>query len=260
MLKKILIALGILAVVVTLIIVAVFQMTSGIADVANNFFAEIKAGNIDLAYDSYLSEEFKAATSKDGLKSFLNGSMLSDYADATWPSRSMENNQGQLEGTITTSSGGTVPLAITFVSENEEWKILSIKLSQAGLTDDGSSAAMPDDIKLKRMTTESVYELALAINAKDFTAFYDKIGQLWKSQTTAENLKSGFKSFIDQNIDLTGMKDVDPVLSSPPSIDDNGFLSLVGYFPTQPSVVYFELDYAYEHPDWKMVGTSVEIK
>ena len=40
----------------------------------------------------------------------------------------------------------------------------------------------------------------------------------------------------------------------------NGFLGMAGYFPTQPSMVYFELDYAYEHPNWKLVGTSVEVK
>jgi len=260
MLKKILIGLGILAAVVTIIIVVVFQMTSGIADIANSFFTEIKAGDFDHAYDTYLSEEFKAATSKEVLRDFLNGSTLSDFTDASWPTRSMQNNQGELEGTITTSDGGTVPLSISFVQENENWKILSINLSQAGLSTDGSSPEMPNDNELKQMVSKSIYDLALAINSEDFSGFYNNVAVLWKNQTTPEKLKQSFISFIEQKIDLTGIKDVEPTLNSPPSIDSDGFLSMAGYFPTQPSMVYFQLDYAYEHPNWNLVGTSVEVK
>jgi len=260
MLKKILIALGILAVLTTLIIIIAFQMTTGIADVAKNFFTGIKAGNIDLAYDSYLSAEFKKATSKDELKNFLDGSTLSDYADASWSSRSLSGDQGELEGSVTTSDGGTIPLTISFVKEKDNWKILTINLSQAGLTTNASSPKIPDDAELKRMISQSIYDLALAINSEDFTTFYNNVANLWKNQTTPDNLKQGFNSFIEQKIDLTGIQDVEPVLNSPPSIDENGFLTLTGYFPTQPSVVNFKLDYTYEHPNWSLVGTSVDVK
>lgn len=260
MLRKVLVAISILFVCVVFIVVIVFQMTGGIVDVAETFFSDVKAGNFDTAYETYLSEEFKATTSKANLKAFFERSTLSDYSDASWDTRSIKNNQGQLEGSVTSSGGGTVPLSILLVKEKNSWKILSISLTQAGLTFDSAKPSLPDLFAQKSLVTESVYDLALAINTNNFSLFYNKISDFWKSQTTTEELKQSFLSFIQQQIDLTGIKDVEPVFSAAPAINDQGFLKVTGYFPTQPAMVYFNLGYTYEHPDWKLIGVDINVK
>jgi hypothetical protein len=258
--KKLLIALAIIAVIIIIAVVVVFQLTSGIVDVADDFLTEIGEGNLSRAYTEYLSEDFRAATSLEELEYFLNQTALINYSEASWDSRSISGDEGDLEGSVRTSDGGTIPVKFTFVKENDCWKILSIEKSGAGIISDTSSASTPTDEKLIAMANESVYNLGIAVNNRDFTGFYDKIATLWKQQTTPEELQTAFQSFIDKEIDLTLIKDMTPVFDKPPTIDDDGFLILNGYYATQPSVTHFELQYLYEHPDWKLGSISIDIK
>lgn len=119
---------------------------------------------------------------------------------------------------------------------------------------------MPSNDRLIEMTNTAIYDLALAINARDFTAFHEKISKLWQSQITTDELFNAFKGFSDNNIDLTVLKDIEPVFSQPPSIDDNDILVLDGYYPSEPPIAYFNLKYIYEYPDWKLFGIHVNMK
>jgi len=260
MLRKILIAIVVLFACAILIVVIVFQMTGGVVEVAETFFSEIRAGNFDQAYETYLSEEFKNNTSQTNLKTFIAKSNLSDYHEASWNTRSIKNKRGELEGTITTSSGTAVPLSLLLIKEQNQWKILSITIPQAGLDVVSAKPDIPETGILKLLVAESVHDLALAINARDFTPLYNSISRFWKNQTTAEELKQGFAAFINQKIDLTAVKGVEPVFDKVPIINEQDVLELAGYFPTKPAMVYFKLGYTYEHPDWKLVGIDINVK
>lgn len=258
--KKLLIGVSVVAVLVAVILVVVFQMTSGIVDVADNFFAAAAEQDYETAY-TFLSSDFKAATSMDELERFLAQSAVGDYIKGHWNSRSVSGGQGELEGEIETGDGGSVPIKLTLVKEEGKWKILSIQKSSAGLIEsENGGATIPDQRRLTMLTDESMHDFALAVNAGDFGGFHSNISALWRSQISKEELFDIFKSFSEQEVDLTVLEGITPVFSEEPYIDDNGVLRLVGYYPTQPSVTNFRLSYLYEHPEWKLAGINVRLE
>lgn len=58
-----------------------------------------------------------------------------------------------------------------------------------------------------------------------------------------------FQSFIDQGIDLSAIKAIEPTFASPPKLDGNHALVLEGSYPTTPSKVSFQLKYLDEKQD-----------
>ena len=134
---------------------------------------------------------------------------------------------------------------------------ICLNLSAGGVS---AQETIPGDEQLKQLTQDTMLDFALAIKANDFTIFYKNIAQLWQAQTTNEELANIFKPFSDQNIDLTHLQGVDPIFTPPPQLDENGWLILQGYYPSQPSVTYFLLAYLEEDSGWKLVGINVDLR
>jgi Domain of unknown function (DUF4864) len=256
--KIFLIALLVIILLALVILFFVFQLTGGITKVADQFFSAVKEKDFTKAY-SFTSQDFQASTSLEDLQRFLEGTALLDYQDASWGSRSVSGSQGELDGSIKTSSGGTIPVKITLVKENGGWKILNIHKADAGLLTD-QSLQLPAESVLIQLVNSTMQDLAQAINSKDFGNFHQKISRLWQSQITKEELYDIFQSFSDQNIDLTVLEGIDPVFSEKPLVNAENLLMLTGYYPTQPSVTYFTLKYTMEYPNWKLFGINVELK
>ena len=124
----------------------------------------------------------------------------------------------------------------------------------------GKSKAMPSEEQLEQLVNATMLDFALAIKAGDFTGFYNNIAKFWQTQTTKEKLYTTFKTFSDQNIDLTVLQGMEPIFTQDPYLDRNDWLILQGYYPTQPTVVYFTLKYLYEEPKWKLTGIDVNVK
>lgn len=256
--KIFLIIILVLVLLVLLILFFVFQLTGGITTTADQFFKAVKEKDFSKAY-RLTSQEFQATTSLEQLEKFLAGTALLDYQKASWSSRSISGNQGDLEGSVTTSSGGTVPVKITLVKEKAGWKILSIHKADAGLLSE-KTLEVPAEEDLNQLVNSTIQQLALSINSRDFTNFHNHISRLWQAQITKEELQEIFKSFSDQNIDLTVLEGIDPVFSEPAHLNADHLLILTGYYPTQPSMTYFTLKYTMEYPNWKLFGINVEIK
>ena len=125
---------------------------------------------------------------------------------------------------------------------------------------EGKSKEMPSEDQLNQLVNATMLDFALAIKARDFTGFYNNIAKFWQTQTTKEELYTTFKTFSDQNIDLTVLQGMEPTFTQDPYLDKNEWLILQGYYPTQPSVVYFTLKYLYEDPRWKLIGIDVNVK
>ncbi len=114
--KKIIIAILVIILLAIIALVVVFRMTSGITEVADQFLTAVKQGNLLKAY-GYTSREFQATTSLQDLAEFLNDSALMDFSTSSWSSRSISGNQGNLEGSVKTRGGGTIPIKMSFVKE-----------------------------------------------------------------------------------------------------------------------------------------------
>jgi len=271
--KKWLIGILIFLAVVVVIIIVALQATKGVVKTADEFFALLREGRVEAAYTS-TAKEFQAATSLNEFQYFLEATTIGNFARASWTSRSINNNTGKLIGSIHTKAGGVVPVEIDLVKEGGKWKILSLTRSAAGLgekeeakeaakpkeTVPVSSKEIPSSEALAGMINESVYLLGDGLNKSDLSEFYGHIAKLWQNQTDEASLRQAFREFIEKKVDLTIIQNEAPVLSEPPAIDDDGILRLKGYYATKPYMVYFDLGYLYEHPQWKLVAINVSTK
>ena len=98
------------------------------------------------------------------------------------------------------------------------------------------------------------------VQAKNFTAFYESISDLWKSQTTPEKLLEAFNDFIEKKINIAAISNLSPEFDKKPSIGPDGTLALDGIYPTMPIKVHFSVKYTYEQSGWKLIAIKVETK
>src|SRR5688500_19073363 len=117
------------------------------SDAANAFFRAVQAKDTATA-KSYLSEGFRAETSDAELEQFLEANALTTFADATWSRREISGGTGELEGTVTTANGGTIPLKLVLVKEGGAWKLHGITKTaggvQSGVEDDDDDGELDE--------------------------------------------------------------------------------------------------------------------
>jgi ribosomal protein S27AE len=113
--KKVLIGIALL--IVAVVALALFA-TSGLNKPVERHFAALRAGDIVGAA--------RQQTSLDDFKTMLtNTPALVHVMDESFSSRTVNNGQGELVGTLNLEGGGKLPIEIRLVKENDEWKILA---------------------------------------------------------------------------------------------------------------------------------------
>jgi hypothetical protein len=256
--KGCLIALGVAVVLAAVVLIFVFALTRGAVKSADNFLAQIGAGKIEAAY----KETSAALRKRQTLPSFeasLKELGLTDFASVFWSNREIENDRAHLEGSVTTRTGGNVPLTMELVNEAGDWKVIYLSAPRAGVTTERAGKTLPRDDAAKRLALDSLLAFNHSVQARSFVSFYQQISRLWQEQIAPEKLDEIFADFITKEIDISSIKEVDPILTEAPTIDSDGILILEGYYPTHPAKVYFRLKYIYEHPAWKLLGIKVNV-
>ncbi|WP_205859215.1 hypothetical protein [Pleionea sediminis] len=250
--------LGGIAVVIGLIFSAVFILTADLTKTANEFFQSVKNNDIEKAY-TFLSEDFKAQTSKAELMTYLKKTSLDQFVDANWSNRSRNGNRGLLTGSITTESGGVVPVSLSFVKSAEAWKIFAIQMPTSGIKDELVTAVMPSEDELVRLASETMAVFAESVYDSDMSKLYNYTSQLWQKQSSPDKLDEGFSSFYGKNIDLRGLSNMSPQFTKKPQVNSEGVLLVEGQYPTKQINVSFEFKYIFEGIRWKLIGLSVNL-
>lgn len=257
--KKLLkILLGVVGVFV-LAIVAIFFFTADMTKIADEFFLAVKGKDMDKAY-SYLSEDFQTNTTKSDLQKYLEANSMSNFKEASWESRSINGGRGDLTGSITTESGGVVPITLSFVKGESGWKIYSIQKPSSGIQEESVSSEVPSEQELVQLVNQSMNVFAESVNERNMVKFHSYVSALWQQQFTTEKFDEAFGSFYDLGLDFTLLRNYSPQFSSKPTIDEDGVLLISGHYPTQPNKVYFTQKYIFEGLGWKMVGFNINIK
>lgn len=257
--KKLLIVLGSIAAFVVVVLASVFLATAGAVENADAFFRSVAAGDFERA-KTFLSEEFKASTPDDELRSFLQGSGLVDYASSDWGGRSVDTSSGQLTGKVITNSGSVIPLTLTFVREGGEWKIYYIQREDSGLDTAASQLALPSREEAAELVTQTTREFARAVKAKNLAPFRDQASSQFREQVSLQDLNENFDAFLSQDIDLTVLENHEPMFTSDPALSATGVLQVSGYFPTRPSRAWYEYTYVYEAQGWKLLGIDFNVR
>lgn len=255
-----------LAAIATLAVTLVLYFTAGMVDTADAFFMAVKEKDMVKAR-TYLAEGFKANTNDKVLTEFLSSNALSNVKESSWSDRQVnDDGRGELNGSITTEAGGVVPIKMTFVKENEAWKIYAIEKPAAGLQIEStassgsvsSGSTLPDKVQQTAMVKQAMHDFLISVAKKDMTHFRSTVSTLWQKQFTVEMLNQGFKEIIDSDANWGVLENENPVLTSEVKPDKDGVIVLAGYYSTKPSQVKFEQKYIYEGNAWKLISLSVE--
>jgi len=126
---------------------------------------------------------------------------------------------------------------------------------------DASRGEIPEGDELQEMVQKTLVEFNDAIQADDFTDFFQTISKLWQRQSSPAKLKDTFQLFIDRKIDIGAVRTMEADFTSNPRVDDNkGFKELIleGRYDTSPNPTKFELKYTPEGKNWKLTGISVD--
>lgn len=250
--KKFFIGLGIFAGFISVVIGFVFYLTSGATQAAESFFMELNESNFEAAYEQ-TSQAFKRETSLEHFENFTTQQQLNMYEKALWSSRSISGSQGSIEGTITLSDQSKLPMKIALLKEEGNWKINNLTIPAAGVS---GLMAVPEQEVLEGLVYMTLSQFGGALEAKEFTAFYDSISELWKSQTSPEELQTIFQSFIDAELTYE-LGNAVPVFSQQPAINSDKVLMLEGYVILGETPLNFKLSYLQESTEWKLVGIDI---
>ena len=257
--KGCLIAIGAALALIVIIILLAFGLTRGAVKAGNEFLGLIGSGKIAAAYET-ASPTLKSQQSVGSFEQAVKNLGLTDFASASWSSRETKNDRAHLEGSVTTRSGGKIPLTLELVKESGTWKVIYLSAPQAGVSVEQGGKQLPPDEKSKALALDSLLAFNKAVQDKSFVGFHQQIiSRRWQEQITPDKLKEVFNQFIETHLDISPIKEVQPILSAAPEINSDGILVLEGYYPTHPNKVYFRLKYIYEHPAWKLFGIQVNV-
>lgn len=245
--------------VIVLAVAAVFYFTAGMVNVADDFFTAVKSKDFAKAY-SFVSDDFKASTSEGELGNFLSKYGLLGFKSASWQSRSTSGNRGELTGSVSTESGGVVPIKLNFVKGETGWKIYSLEKPASGLQEKATAGQIPSEEEQVKLVSGAAHVFAVSVNEKNMAKLHAFSSNLMQQQFTIQKLTDAFNPFYKLGIDLTLLDKYGPIFDEKASINEDGVLIIKGYYPTKPDKVFFQQKYIYEGLSWKLLGISVEIK
>src|SRR5690349_19987614 len=105
---------------------------------------------------------------------------------------------------------------------------------------------------------ESLLALDQANKTGNYTVWGDLGAPAFQNHTDA-HLAAIFAEQRNENIDLSGVAVIDPLLTLLPQIWGNGLQHRTGFFPSVPTQVNFDLAYAAVNGQWRLLRISVAI-
>jgi hypothetical protein len=111
---------------------------------------------------------------------------------------------------------------------------------------------VPNNDKLQTLVKTTFLDFGDAVQSGDFSDFHKHVAKVWQEQSSPDEMRDGFKSFVDDKEDFNFKKAVSPIdatFTPAPAIEkvsDLDALVVKGYYPTKPQRANFELKYTME--------------
>ena len=118
-------------------------------------------------------------------------------------------------------------------------------------------AVPPPEVLLVLIRTTLV-ALNQAVYTGNFTVLRDLGSPAFQAANSPAQLGQIFASLRNKNIDLSPVVVVTPEVSEPPEIIQDQMLRLVGFFPTKPLQVQFQLLFQPVNGQWRLFGMAVD--
>jgi len=233
---------------------AAFALTRPVVNASEQFLTLVAEKNPAQAYAS-TSESFRARISEEDFAAAVKQLALTGYASASWRNREIDNSIGLAEGTLVDRKGGVTPISIRLIWENNAWKVSGATIGGTDIL----ASRLPRGGEVERLISQTLLDFNHAVKTKNFTAFHDSLSERWKRQSTPSSLQEAFKEFVDKKIDIASIKDHKPQIAPPQRLTSDDTLQLKGRYEDTPSPIGFELEYANEKGDWKLLNISIRV-
>lgn len=161
--RKVLIAAGIVAIFVAVVIAISYMLYSPQMAIINKQLAAIHDSDPALAY-SYTTQEFKNATTLTEFEDFINHYPALKNADVEFNRTEINGDVASVKGLIKTDNGAT-PIEFLLAQEGKDWRIMGIQLNSAETdtsnADEGKqSTATPGALTKKYDNQDSRYTMS----------------------------------------------------------------------------------------------------
>ena len=117
--------------------------------------------------------------------------------------------------------------------------------------------ALPDAFKLNLLIRSSIIALNQANETGNYTVLQDLGAPAFRASNNSTRLAQIFAALRQRKLDLSPVLFFTPKLVTQPQIAPNGLLRLVGFFPTAPERVNFNLIYQMVDGQWRLFGIGV---
>ena len=106
-----------------------FHMTSDAVAAVRAQLADLKAGNLDAAYDRF-TDDYKSRVSREEFEVLVSRHPgMRENSDSTFWKRSVENARGEVSGMLTSTSGTKEMVTYRLAKEGGVWKISGIEFA-----------------------------------------------------------------------------------------------------------------------------------
>jgi opacity protein-like surface antigen len=128
------------------------------------------------------------------------------------------------------------------------------------LTGAAHAQKVPDAAQQEVLVKVSLLTFNDANVTGNYSVLNAKLSKPFRDQFPAEKLKEGYKVFVEKHIDFDLIAAKPPVATEPAKINDDGRLTLKGYFDTKPSRVNYDLDFIMSEGEWKLIKLNVDVR
>ncbi len=134
-----------LALYAAIICLIILLATDGVTNSVKMQLTAMRTGQVQKAYD-YTSADFKRETSFDTFKEFVEQiPALNSNVGVSFTTTEIKNNQAFLQGTVTAADGSVTPIEYLLIFEDDQWKILGIKINPAANEEGAASDSSAND-------------------------------------------------------------------------------------------------------------------
>jgi hypothetical protein len=109
------------------------------------------------------------------------------------------------------------------------------------------------------MIRSSIIALNQANETGNYTVLLDLAAPSFRAANDSNSLAQIFAKLRQRDLDLSPILFFTPKLLQQPQVAPNGLLRLVGYFPTAPERVHFDLYFQLIGDEWRLFGIGVEM-
>ena len=151
--------------------------------------------------------------------------------------------------------------------ENNKWSLIGINFNVSDYIQNNNQQTSTNNTPPKLDTTDkyinlvksTMHTFALSVKEKSMKKMHQQCASIFQKKIDVDKLNRLFKSFMDKNINLLLLDNLNPIFDKEPAIGSNGILELKGHYDTKPLIVRFDLKYIKEDGIWKIIGIDIDV-